>query len=84
MKQNDLLFVTVSIFGLVVLYFLFTIYHNSVTSTIPEDVNIQITPITPVFDKNIIKDIKNRNSLPPVFQSKTKAASKEASSSANL
>lgn len=88
MKRQEILFITFSFFGLVVLYFAFTFYHQSVTSTIPEDLNIQILPISPTFDEKTISDIKNRNSISPVYNSSqiqnetVKIATNEATTSA--
>ena len=68
MKQKDLLLLVGSFFFLVLLYIGFSIYHNSVSSTIPEDLNIQIIPISPVFDEKTISDLKKRASVKPIYE----------------
>lgn len=68
MKQREILLIVGSFFGLVLLYFGFSLYHNYVTSTIPENLNVQITPISPTFDSKTIEDLKKRNKVSPVFQ----------------
>lgn len=68
MKQKDLLIIFGSFFLLVAVYLPLSIYHNSVTSTIPEDLNIQIIPIAPTFDEKAIADIKKRNNVAPLYQ----------------
>lgn len=68
MKQSELLFVMVSFFIMVVIYFGLNLYHNYVTSTIPDDLNIQIIPIAPIFDQKAISDLKKRESISPVYQ----------------
>lgn len=68
MKQKDLLFLFGSFFFLVAVYLPLSIYHNSVTSTIPEDLNIQITPIAPTFDTKAISDLSKRNNITPIYQ----------------
>lgn len=73
MKQKDIILLVVPFFFLILLWIGFSIYHNSVTSTIPEVLNIQITPINPTFDERTILNLKNREKVLPVFE-----ASKEA------
>lgn len=68
MRQNDILFITVSSFLLVIMYIGFSIYDNSVTSTIPDDANIQIIPISQTFDEKTISDLKKRINVTPIFQ----------------
>lgn len=68
MKQREILLIISSFFALVLLYFGFSLYHNYVTSTIPEDLNIQITPISPTFDSKALSDIKKRESVLPLYQ----------------
>jgi len=69
MKQRDIYILLISSFVLVVIWIVFTIYHNSVTSTIPEVLNIQIVPIKPDFDLKTVSDIKTRNDITPVYDS---------------
>lgn len=68
MKQKDILLLLIPFSLLVVLYIVFSIYHNVVTSTIPEVVNIQIIPVSPDFDQETIMDIKKREKIVPVFE----------------
>lgn len=68
MKQKDLLFIAISFFILILIYLGFNIYHNSAVSTISEDTNIQILPITPSFDDQTISDLKKRNKVNPAYQ----------------
>lgn len=68
MKQKDLLFVAVSFFILILIYFGFNIYHNLAVSTISEDTNIQISPIAPSFDDKTISELKKRNNVSPAYQ----------------
>lgn len=86
MKQREILLIIGSFFGLVLLYFVFSVYHNYVTSTIPEDLNIQITPISPTFDEKTISDLKKRGNVSPLFQTtgSPETATQAASPSAGL
>lgn len=47
----------------VILWVIFSIYHNFVSSTIPETVKVQINPINPSFDTKTIDQIKNREKI---------------------
>lgn len=67
MKQRDLLLLLVPFFIMVVAWIIFNIYHSSVTSTISDTLNIQITPINPTFDKKAIEAIKNRDDVEPIY-----------------
>ncbi len=82
MNKKDLLFIMISGFTLVVFWIGFNIYHNAKTSTIPEATSIQITPITPTFDKKTIDEIKKRNKISPVFEINTNPTPTIATSSA--
>lgn len=68
MKQKDIILLVVPFFFLILLWIVFSIYHNAVTSTIPEVLNIQITPINPAFDEKTILNLKNREKVLPVFE----------------
>lgn len=75
MKQKDILLLLIPFSLIVVLYIIFSIYHNIVTSTIPEVLNIQITPISPDFDQKTITDLKKREKITPVFEAGKSLAS---------
>lgn len=68
MKQRDVLFLVIPFFMLVLIYIIFSVYHNSVTSTISENLNIQITPIAPDFNQKTISDIKKRGQVMPLYE----------------
>lgn len=67
MKQKDLLILLTSAFLLVIAWIIFSIYHNSITSTIPKNLNIQIVPISPDFDSKTIEKLKERKNIMPLF-----------------
>ncbi|MBI2195809.1 MAG: hypothetical protein HYU48_02085, partial [Candidatus Levybacteria bacterium] len=67
MKQKDILLLIISSFFLVVFWIAFNIYHNIVTSTIPETLSVQIFPISPTFDKKTINAIKERIQITPIY-----------------
>lgn len=68
MKHREIYVLLISSFVLVVFWIAFSIYHNSVTSTIPATLNIQIIPINPNFNAKAISDIKTRQEITPLYQ----------------
>lgn len=67
MKQKDLIFISIISLISVILWTGFSIYHNTVTSTIPEVLNIQISGIVPDFDTKTIDQLKTRNKVVPSY-----------------
>ncbi len=67
MKQKDILLLIVSSFVLIVFWIIFNIYHNIVTSTIPESLNVQIAPINATFDTKTISYLKQRIQVIPIY-----------------
>lgn len=49
-------------------WIIFSIYHNSATSTISQSLNQNIIPITPDFDSKTIDEIKERENVSPIFE----------------
>lgn len=73
MKQRDIITLLVPSFILIVAWIIFSIYHNSVASTITPVVNIQISPITPTFDMNAISKLKQRQTVTPIYETSATA-----------
>lgn len=65
MKQKDLLFLLISSALLAGVWIVFTIIHNSLTSTITSTVSEQISPITNSFDNKTIQSLQNRLQVTP-------------------
>jgi hypothetical protein len=74
MKQKDILLILVPSFIVVVAWIIFNIYHSSVSSTISENLNMQIIPISPLFDQKTISAIKKRQQFEPIYQTNTTAS----------
>jgi len=74
MKQKDILIFIIPASILVLAWIIFNIYHNSVTSTIPERLNIQILPIKPSFDMLSVNKLKQRKTVNPVYQIQTQVS----------
>ncbi len=68
MKQRDIITLLIPSFILIVAWIIFSIYHSSVTSTIPPATNIQISPITPAFDMDVISKLKQRQKVTPLYE----------------
>lgn len=68
MKKNDILILLIPSMLIVILWVVFSIYHNFVTSTIPENLNTQILSISPNFDLKTIESLKSRNVVDPIYQ----------------
>lgn len=68
MKQKDIIILIVPSFILIIAWIIFSIYHNSVNSTISSALNIQITPIKSTFDTSTISKLKQRQSVTPTYQ----------------
>jgi hypothetical protein len=78
MKQKDLYMILIPSFVVVIFWIGLNIYHNSVSSTIPPALNIQIKPINPTFDSKIIDKLKNRKEVVPLFEMPTAKQSSPA------
>lgn len=74
MKPKEVLFITVSIFIVVIAYIGFNIYHNYKISTISPALSIQIAPIDPSFDTRTIKEAKKRNKITPDLSANSSAS----------
>lgn len=68
MKREDILVLLIPTFIFVFAWIGFGIYHSSVKSTISEELNMQITPISPDFDTKTIDKLKKRQNVTPIYQ----------------
>ncbi len=68
MKQKDFLIILVPLFILTVLWVIFNIYHNYVTSTIKDPLSIQIIPIVGKFDTQVLNRLKGRERINPLYE----------------
>lgn len=80
-KKRDFLNLSISLFAVVTAWVAFSIYHSFTTTTISEDLQMQITPINPTFDTETIESLKSRKKIVPLFQTDGK---QEASTPATL
>lgn len=68
MKRKNILVLLIPTFILVFAWIGFGIYHNSVKSTISEELNMQITPLLPDIDTKTIDKLKKRQNVTPVYE----------------
>ncbi len=67
-KQKDLLIILIPLLILTILWVIFNVYHNYVTSTIKDPLTVQIIPIEGNFDNKTIEQIRNRIRIEPAFE----------------
>jgi hypothetical protein len=67
--QKDILFIFISSFIVVAAWIGFNIYHIWATSTVNQDLQLELMPISPVFDPDTIQRLKTRESIQPLFES---------------
>lgn len=79
-KQKDVLIILWMTFITTVAWIGFNIYHAIVTSTISEELQMQILPIDPNFDMATINKLKSREKIEPLY--KYQGSYGEASSAA--
>lgn len=65
MKQKDLLFILLSSTFVVALWIVFSVVHNSLSSTISTDTAQNITPINGNFDTKTLNALKKRAVINP-------------------
>ncbi len=72
--QKDILFILGSSFVVVVAWIGFNLYHIYITSTVSDEIQVQLTPINPTFDKDLIRELKSREKINPAFDKQPSAS----------
>src|SRR5579862_4631265 len=72
--QKDILFIFISSFIVIVAWIGFNIYHIYVTSTVSQDLQLDLIPINPTFDAQTIQQLKTRENINPAFEMQKAAA----------
>jgi hypothetical protein len=67
-KRKDVIFILWLTFITVVAWIGFNIYHITATSTISEELQLQIMPIDPSFDSKTIDKLKSRDRVDPLYE----------------
>lgn len=65
--RTDILFLSISFFAIVFVWVASNVFHEWVTTTISEDLQLQIIPIAPKFDTATIDKLKERQRVDPLF-----------------
>ena len=65
MKRKDFLIILIPMFILTVLWVIFNVYHNLVTSTIKAPLSHQIISIEGKFDNETLTDVMSRKRILP-------------------
>lgn len=73
MKQKDILFLLASTLIVVLLWIIFSVYHNLAVTTISKSTTTQIIPISPDFDTKTIENLKKREKILPIYEIKNVA-----------
>ena len=68
MKQQQLLLVSLYSLIIIIAWITFNLYNNSVTSTITQEQQTQITPIDPTFNEQTIEKLRTRENITPSYQ----------------
>ncbi len=66
MKQRHLALILVPAFILTILWVIFNVYHNYVSSTITDPLTYQIIPIEGKFDGKTIEEVRQRKRVNPL------------------
>lgn len=62
-SQRDNLILSFLTFITALSWIAFDVYHASVDTTIPKNLEEQLVPITPTFDREIIQKVKRRKNI---------------------
>lgn len=65
MKRKEAYILLLSTSVLIFAWVLFSILHSAISSTISENLNVQILPINPTFDVQTIEKLKTRIRVSP-------------------
>ena len=64
--RKDILFLFISVFLVVFAWIGFSLHHRWVTSTIDEEIQLQLEPIDPTFDMQTIEELRSREDIAPL------------------
>lgn len=66
--KKDILFILISSFIIVAAWIGFNLYHIWVTSTVSQNIQMQLTPIDPNFDPATIQQLRSREHIDPSYE----------------
>ncbi len=82
LKGENITNLLLSVTFVTLAYIGFTFYHTSVTSTLDDDLTLQIQPISASFNKTAIEHLIGRTSVPPTYELAGEAEVTEEAASA--
>lgn len=68
LKEKNIAFILISSTVVALAYVGFSFYHTSVTSTLTEELSLQIEPIPGAFNASAIEAIERRNNVAPSYE----------------
>lgn len=83
-QQRDILFILISSFIVVAAWISFNIYHIYITSTISQNLQLQLLPINPNFDANTIQQLRTRENVAGQFTMQQQQQQQTGSGSAEV
>ena len=81
--QREFFYITLSFFIVVASWVGFNLYHVHATSTISQDLQMQIIPIAPSFDTLVIQKLNTRTQVAPLDSFPNTPASEQPASTAS-
>lgn len=85
MKKPYIIYLLISLSMLAIVWVIFSVYQKSITTTISEKIQTDISPIKPDFDSKIIESIKRRETIEAVYDTQEiKPQSVKTSSSSGV
>lgn len=76
MKQREILLLSISVFAIIAIWIVSSVWHNLNVSKIPETTAEKIKPISAKFDRETIENIKRKEHIEPIYG--TEVSSKSA------
>jgi hypothetical protein len=64
-RQNDIFYILVPSFVLILLWIVFTIYRSAISSTLTQTQVTLLKPLSPTFDITVIEQLKKRQRIEP-------------------
>ena len=82
MNSRDALLLSILTFVTALGWLVLDVYHASIDSTISPEVEAQLSPVTPTFEKDVVQSLKSRETFAPSEESPPIVESEAATGSA--
>lgn len=77
-KQRDILYILISSLVVVIFWIVSNIVHIWATTTVSEELQLQLTPINGTFDTDTLNKLKSRAHVTPQYERQTKSGDSQA------